>query len=162
MSIRKNFTLVGHLGRDPEVETTKNGRTYCRFSICVNTRYKDKNTGETVKVSEWFYPVIWGKQAETFARLGGKGALVAVSGTPTANSVEDPQSGKKYQTPGFSVQNFEILKYADENSGGGGNHEVKKETKKAKKEVEEEIDYSLDGEESFEDALDFDSDDIPF
>ena len=180
MNPRKSFRFIGNLGADPELSTTKSGRSYCRFSICINTRYKDKDSGENKKISEWFYPVIWGKRAETFVKIAKKGTLVALEGDPTANSVEDSASGKKYQTPGFSVNNFEILSYknSDENREDSSSPQQSSDTDSSPSESSssggrmiqdseesgDNVDYNLDGDEdnSFEAALGDSDDEIPF
>lgn len=46
-------TLLGNLGKDPESGTTKNGNSWCRFSIATTESWKDKNTGEWKDATEW-------------------------------------------------------------------------------------------------------------
>ena len=39
-------TLIGNLGKDPEVRTFNTGGKVCNFSIATTERWRDKNTGE--------------------------------------------------------------------------------------------------------------------
>ena len=45
--------LIGHLGRDPELKDTPNGKKVCTFSVAVNRRKRDKE-GESQQVADWF------------------------------------------------------------------------------------------------------------
>jgi single-strand DNA-binding protein len=74
-SINK-VTLVGNLGRDPEVRTTQNGDRVVSFSLATSESWKDKATGDRKEKSEWHNVVIFndaiGKVAESYARKGSK------------------------------------------------------------------------------------------
>ena len=39
-------TLIGNLGKDPEIRTTSDGRELANFSIATSESWKDKVTGE--------------------------------------------------------------------------------------------------------------------
>jgi len=53
MSFNK-ITLVGNLGRDPELRYTPQGTPVCSFSLATNERRKDKTTGENNDIVTWF------------------------------------------------------------------------------------------------------------
>ena len=46
-------TLVGNLGRDPEVRTTQDGSKIVNLSLATSDRWKDRNTGEQRERTEW-------------------------------------------------------------------------------------------------------------
>ena len=46
-------TLIGNLGRDPEIRTTNDGREIANFSIATSESWKDKVTGERKDKTEW-------------------------------------------------------------------------------------------------------------
>ena len=52
-------TLVGNLGRDPEVRSTQDGSKIVNLSIATSERWKDKNTGEQREKTEWHRVVIF-------------------------------------------------------------------------------------------------------
>lgn len=74
-------TLIGTLGRDPEVRTFKSGDRVVSFSIATNETWKDKETGERKSRAEWHNIQIFnegiGKVAEQYLR---KGSSVYVEG----------------------------------------------------------------------------------
>lgn len=72
------ITIIGNMGRDPEVRTTDFGRVVT-FSLATSESWKDKNTGERKERTQWHNVVVFneqiGKVAEDYLRKGSK-ALV--------------------------------------------------------------------------------------
>ena len=46
-------TLVGNLGRDPEVRQTQDGRPIVNLSVATSESWRDKTTGEQREKTEW-------------------------------------------------------------------------------------------------------------
>lgn len=78
MSFNK-ITLVGNLGRDPELRYTGNGTPVASFSMATNERRKDKD-GSPEDVTTWFRVTLWGKQAELASQHLVKGRQVYIDG----------------------------------------------------------------------------------
>lgn len=78
MSFNK-ITIIGNLGRDPELRYTPQGDAVCDFSVAVNDRKRDK-AGEWQDVTTWFKVTFWRKQAETASKYLTKGKSVYVEG----------------------------------------------------------------------------------
>ena len=70
-------TLVGRLGRDPELVYTESGIALTKFSLAVTRQYKNA-AGE--RESDWFNIVCWRTTAEFCANYLTKGRLVSVDG----------------------------------------------------------------------------------
>ena len=73
------FTITGNVGRDPEVRVTKDGLTYCRFSVAHTPRRKREDgewedAGETV----WAAVTVFGSKGEAAAESLSKGDKVHV------------------------------------------------------------------------------------
>lgn len=66
--------IVGHLGRDPELRHTPQGKAVCDFSIATSDKYGDKET------TTWFKVTLWGKIAENAAKYFTKGSPAYVEG----------------------------------------------------------------------------------
>ena len=79
MSFNK-ITLVGNLGRDPELRYTPQGTPVCSFSLATNERRKDKTTGENNDITTWFRVTLWGRQAETASQYLQRGRPVYIEG----------------------------------------------------------------------------------
>jgi single-strand DNA-binding protein len=78
MSLCK-ITLIGNLGRDPEMRYTPDGRPVTQFSVAVNRNTKTQS-GEWLEETEWFRITVWGNQAERTAENLRKGSRVYVEG----------------------------------------------------------------------------------
>ena len=79
MSIN-SVTVSGHLTRDPDLRTTQGGTSILAFSVAVNERHKNQQTGEWEEYPNFVDCVLFGARAEWMARDLHKGKLVTVSG----------------------------------------------------------------------------------
>lgn len=81
-------TLIGNLGRDPEIRTLENGTKVGTFSLATNENYKDKNdTWQTQ--TEWHNIVVWRGLAEKAERELKKGSLAYIEGKITHRKYQD-------------------------------------------------------------------------
>lgn len=76
------ISIVGNVGRDPEMRFTPSGQAICSFSIAANRSYKS-TSGESIKETVWFRVSVWGKLAEVCNQYVKKGSLVLVEGRLT-------------------------------------------------------------------------------
>lgn len=67
----QQITLVGNLGRDPELRYTPGGKQVCDFSLAVN---------EGKDSTAWFNVSVWGSQAESVSTYLHKGSPALVVG----------------------------------------------------------------------------------
>ena len=88
-SINK-VTLIGRLGRDPELKYTAGGTAYCRFSIATDDSWTDKSTGERQERTEWHNIVAWERLAEICGQYLAKGRLVYIEGEHPLEAVGRP------------------------------------------------------------------------
>lgn len=88
MSSANTITLVGHLGRDPQLSYTPKGTPYARFSIATTERKpKDKNP-----LTTWFHVTAWGPQALFVAEHFSSGQPAYVVGTLSRRDYVDRDS----------------------------------------------------------------------
>jgi len=73
------ITIIGHLGRDPEMKYTSQGQPVTSFSVASTRKYKT-SAGEQREETEWFNVSAWGKLAETCNQYLTKGKQVYVEG----------------------------------------------------------------------------------
>ena len=83
-----SLTIVGNLGRDPEMRFTSDGKAIASFSVATSNQYTNKQ-GEKVKETTWFRISTFGKQAEICKEYLAKGSKVLVVGRLNA----DPSTG---------------------------------------------------------------------
>ena len=84
----QHITIVGRLGRDPEMRYTPSGQAVTSFNVATDRQYTDGN-GQKVKETTWFRVSVWGKQAESANTYLKKGSTVLVDGRLTP----DPKTG---------------------------------------------------------------------
>ena len=88
--------LIGNLTRDPESRTTTSGTNVCSFTLAVNRRFVDKQTGQ--READFINIVTWRQTAELCARYLTKGRKVAVVGTIQSRSYDAQDGTKRYVT----------------------------------------------------------------
>lgn len=103
MSFNK-ITIIGNLGRDPELRYTPQGDAVCDFSVAVNDRKRDK-AGEFQDVTTWFKVTFWRKQAENASKYLTKGRQVYVEGRLQVEEWTD-RDGNNRQT--LAIQGSEL------------------------------------------------------
>ena len=100
-------TLVGNLGRDPEIRAMQNGDKIVQLSVATSDRWKDKNSGEQRERTEWHRVVIFndalGRIAEQYLK---KGSTVYLEGQLQTRKWTDQQSGQEKYTTEVVLQRY--------------------------------------------------------
>ena len=68
-----SITILGHLGRDPELQYDDKGNARCKFSIAVT----DKRSNNTA----WYNCTAWGRTAEIANQYLRKGSAAMIVGS---------------------------------------------------------------------------------
>jgi single-strand DNA-binding protein len=90
-------TLVGNLGRDPELRKLDNGVSIARFSIATNENYRDK-AGNWQTNTEWHNIVCWRGLADGVEARFKKGHLVYIEGKLTHSKYKDKDGNDRNAT----------------------------------------------------------------
>lgn len=94
MASFNRITIVGYLGRDPEIRYLPDGTAVCNFSVATTERRKDKS-GEFQDVTLWFRINVWGKQADSANQYLSKGKQVYVEGRLSQQEYTDRDGNRK-------------------------------------------------------------------
>lgn len=110
-------TLIGRLGRDPEMRYTPSGAAVARFSLATDENRKDQQ-GNWQADTTWHNIVVWGQSAERVAENLKKGNLVYLEGKISIRNWEDKEGQKRtsYEVVAFSYRNL-TAKASSENFG---------------------------------------------
>ena len=133
MAYLNRATLIGNIGKYPEIKTLQNGRKFVSFSLATSKRYRDNN-GEQKEETQWHNIVIWGKTAETFENIGiVKGTQLYIEGEITNRSWTDQTTGQKRYTTEINVSSFQILssRNTQGTSGNGANQQTRPQPQQA-------------------------------
>lgn len=91
--------IIGHLGQDPEVRRTQDGRAVVTLSVATSERWRDRTSGENREATEWHRVVIFNealtKVAEQYLRKGSK---VYLEGQIKTRKWQDQQGQERYTT----------------------------------------------------------------
>jgi single-strand DNA-binding protein len=90
MASFNKITIVGYLGRDPELRYTPQGTPVCDFSVATTERRKDKS-GEFQDNTTWFRITLWNRQAELASQYLSKGRQVYIEGRLTVREWQDKE-----------------------------------------------------------------------
>jgi single-strand DNA-binding protein len=82
-----HVTLIGNLGKEPEIGESKAGVPYARLSLCTNLSYK-KPDGTRETRADWHRIVAFNGLANSLRSLG-KGDRIAVHGRLQTSSYEE-------------------------------------------------------------------------
>lgn len=99
-------TILGNVGRDPQMRYLASGRAVCNVSVAV-TKVRGANAGERTENTVWYDVAFWGDLAETANSLLRKGKQVLVDGEllePRAYTNKAGEPAASNQMTGFSFQ----------------------------------------------------------
>lgn len=94
-----NFNKVilgGRLTADPELKTTPSGVSVCSFTVAVNRRFSNKETGESQV--DFINVTSWRQTAEFVSRYFHKGSSICITGSIQTRSWTDQKGTKRYAT----------------------------------------------------------------
>ena len=118
MASLNQCNFIGHVGRDPEIRYSQDGKAIANFSIAVSEKYKDKET------TEWVRVVAFSKLAEIVEKYVARGRQVFVTGRLQTRSWE--KDGITRYTTEIVAANMQLLGSKGKSSGpwsgdhGGG------------------------------------------
>jgi single-strand DNA-binding protein len=107
-------TLIGNLGKDPDIQTLEGGICVAKFSLATTEIYRD-DKGETNSQTEWHNIVAWRSLAELVGKYLKKGSTIYLEGKLKTRSYEDKSGIKKYVTEIIA----ESLIMLDKSNGAG-------------------------------------------
>lgn len=114
-------TLIGNLGRDPEVRSMQNGDKVANLSVATSERWKDKTTGEPQERTEWHRVCVFGSLAGICEQYLSKGSKVYLKGKLQTRKWQDQQGQDRYTTEvvlsGFQGKLIMLDKKGDSDSG---------------------------------------------
>jgi single-strand DNA-binding protein len=115
----QQVTLVGNLGRDPEMRYTPSGVPVASFSVATSRKYQTQD-GQWQEKTVWFRVTAWRKTAETVSQYLTKGSKVLIIG-----ELEEPRTwvdkdGNTQASLDVTAQTIRFLSARGDNAGAGG------------------------------------------
>ena len=119
MASVNKVTLIGNLGRDPEVRYAPSGAAVCNITLATSRSWKDKTSGERQEETEWHRVVFYDRLAEIAGEYLKKGRPVYVEGRLKTRKWTDKDGAEKYTTEIVADQ-MQLLGGREDGGGGGG------------------------------------------
>jgi single-strand DNA-binding protein len=111
-------TLLGNVGKDPEIRSTPSGVMVASFGLATSDRYQDAQ-GNWQDRTEWHNLKAFKRTAEIVRDYVKKGSKLYIEGKISTNSWDDKETGvKKYRTE-ILVNELVLLSGREEGAGGG-------------------------------------------
>lgn len=115
----QQITIVGNLGRDPEMRYTPSGVPVASFSVATSRKFQGAD-GQWQEKTVWFRVTAWRKTAETVSQYLTKGSKVLIIG-----ELEEPRTwvdkdGNTQASLDVTAQTIRFLSARGEGTGGGG------------------------------------------
>ncbi len=120
-------TLIGNVGRDPEIRTTQAGKKIASFSIATSGKWRTRE-GEQQERTEWHRISVFSEGLvgviEKYIKRGSK---LYIEGQLQTRKWQDQQGNDRYNTDvvlqGFSSQLIMLDGRRDGNFGSSGNYD---------------------------------------
>ena len=120
MASVNKVTIVGNLGRDPEMRTFPSGDQVANVTIATTDRWRDKNTGENKESTEWHRVVFNGRLAEIVGQYLRKGSQGYVEGSLRTRKWTDQATGQERYATEIRADSMQMLGSRQGMGGGQG------------------------------------------
>lgn len=94
MRTMNKITLIGRLGRDPEMKLAQNGTHWTTLAVATNRNRKDGD--KWVEETDWHQVKCFGKDAEYVGKYCKKGSVVSIEGEIHYETWLDKDNGKRW------------------------------------------------------------------
>jgi len=100
------ITILGNLGRDPEIKTTQSGKSVCTLNIATSEIHRDKSS-EWTESTDWHNVVLWEPLAGIAEKYLKKGNKVYIEGRLKTRSYDN--DGVKQYTTEIIANNLVLI-----------------------------------------------------
>ncbi len=90
-------TLIGNLGKEPEIQILEGNVAVAKFSLATTETFKD-NQGKTQNQTEWHNVVLWRGLADLAGKYLHKGSLVYIEGKIKTRQYDDKEGVRRNVT----------------------------------------------------------------
>jgi single-strand DNA-binding protein len=145
MSFNK-ITIVGYLGRDPELRYTPQGTALCKLSIATSERRKNA-VGELEEHTTWFRVTVWGRQAELADEYLSKGRQVYIEGRLRLEEYTD-REGNPRISPEVNATDMQFLGRRDDSAQPASTNAIEDRLAEEDGELSEQLPAAKSGKKS--------------
>lgn len=107
MASLNKVTIIGYVGKAPDLKHLENGATVLKMSVATTESYKDKRSNWEKK-TEWHDVILWRQLAERASKQLSKGSHVYIEGKLTHRKWID-HKGSNRRTTEIVASTFKLL-----------------------------------------------------
>lgn len=134
-------TIIGRLGKDPEVKSFSNGGRICNMTVATSEAWKDKTTGERKEKTEWHNVTI---QADGLIGIAekylSKGSEVALVGKLQTRKWQDRDGLDRYTTE-IVIGQIGGQMVLIGGKGGGGSSSQQSQSNDANDDIDDDVPF---------------------
>ena len=156
-------TLLGNVGKDPEIRSTPSGVMVASFGLATSDRFQDAQ-GNWQDRTEWHNLKAFKRTAEIVRDYVKKGSKLYIEGKITTNSWDDKETGaKKYRTE-ILVNELVLLSGREEGAGGAsaGGYSRPASTSSSAASFDQKPPAAAGAPDDYAQQAEISDDDIPF
>ncbi len=156
-------TLLGNVGKDPEIRSTPSGVMVASFGLATSDRFQDAQ-GNWQDRTEWHNLKAFKRTAEIVRDYVKKGSKLYIEGKITTNSWDDKETGaKKYRTE-ILVNELVLLSGREEGAGGAsaGGYSRPASTSSSSASFDQKPPAAAAAPDDYAQQAEISDDDIPF
>jgi single-strand DNA-binding protein len=92
-------TIVGRVGKDPEIRAISTGTEIATLSVATSEMWRDKNSGERKEKTEWHRIAVWGENAVRIVRdYVAKGDMIGIEGSIETRKWQAQDGSDRFST----------------------------------------------------------------
>ena len=156
MSIN-HVSLSGNLTKDPEIRSTQSGTEILAFSIAVNDRRRNSQTGDWEDYANYVDCILFGNRAEWLSRELGKGKKVFIDGKLRYSSWE--RDGQRRSKIEVVVDDIDFERHSRDKNSNSGTYS---QTSQSSTQTGSQYPTGTTQQQSYQQSAYDDSGDIPF
>lgn len=123
-------TLIGNVGKDPEIRSFQNGNRVASFSIATSQSWKDKTSGEKKEKTEWHnISVLNEVLVGLVEQYVTKGMKMYIEGSMETRKWQDNNGNDRYSTEvvlrPYNGSMLFLSKSGETENNGGQSHQTK-------------------------------------
>lgn len=97
MADLNRVTLIGRLGRDPEIRSVSSGDRVCNLSVACSESWKPKDGGDRKETTEWYRISVWSQPlVDLLEKYTKKGSRLFIEGKGETRKWTDASGAEKY------------------------------------------------------------------
>jgi len=154
-------TLLGNVGKDPEIRSTASGTMVASFGLATSERQKDAQ-GNWQDHTEWHNLKAFNRTAEIVRDYVKKGSKLYIEGKITTNSWEDKETHQKRYRTEILVNDLLLLSGREDGAGGGGSYSKPVSSSSSSANFDQRPPASAGGSDDFAQQTEISDEDIPF